>query len=89
MTCVRADGRLTLAKLVELPAGIVIVSGVVAAKTTSSVTVRGTTCLVPASRTKPVLGVPTIVRDLEVGGVVTMACTQVGGQLTLKAVAER
>ncbi len=90
MTCVRANGKLTLAKLVEKPAGVIIVSGAVTATTSGSVTVRGVTCLVPANRPKPVLGVPTIIKGATtVGGLVTMACVQVGDRLTVSALAER
>jgi hypothetical protein len=89
MTCVRVNGQLTVAKIVEKPAGVVIVSGVVAKKGPGSITVRGVTCLVPANRKKPVLGVPTIIKDAEVGSLATMSCTQVGGDLQLKAIADR
>ena len=90
MTCVRANGKLTVAKLVEKPAGVIIVSGAVTATTSSSVTVRGVTCLVPGNRKKPVLGMPTIIKGAAtVGGLITMACTQVGDRLTVSALAER
>jgi hypothetical protein len=89
MTCVRnADGRLALAKLFEKPSGLVLVSGTVSAKTAASVTVRKVTCLVPPNR-KPVLGVPTIIREVEIGGQVVIACSpNAAGKLTVSAISE-
>lgn len=88
MTCTRLAGRLVLAKLLEKPAGAVIVSGTVSAKTATSVTVRGVTCLVPPNR-KPVLGVPTIIKGVALGENVLIACTQLGGQLRLMGLSSR
>jgi hypothetical protein len=90
MTCVRnANGQLALTKLFEKPSGVVIVVGTVSAKTATSVTVRNVSCLIPPNR-KPVLGVPTIIREVEVGGQVVIACSpNAAGRLTMTAVSSQ
>jgi hypothetical protein len=89
MTCVRANGQLNFAKLFELPTGLVLASGTVSAKTATSVTVRKVTCLIPPNRTR-MLGMPTIIREVEVGGQIVIACSpNSAGKLTVTAVADR
>jgi len=91
MACLRQQGQLAVTALTELHphAGqTILVLGNVSAKSTSSITVAGVTCTL-ARNTKPLPGMPTFLKGVDVGDHVLMACTQVGGTFVLTGVADR
>lgn len=91
MACLREQGQPALTAMVELrphPGQTIVVAGPVTNVSRGSLTVAGITCLVPPNRTKPVLGMPAIIKDVAIGESVLMACTQAGGALKLTGVAD-
>ncbi len=62
LSCVRSNGRLVVASVVERPAGAVIVRGAVSA-TDNSITIRGVTCTFSVSGSpNPRIMMPTTIR---------------------------
>jgi hypothetical protein len=85
MTCVRANGRLVMARIVERPGGAEIVRGTVTGATTNSITIRGTTCTFTVTGSpNPRIMMPTTIR----GDQALMACLRANGQHVLTAAAE-
>jgi len=85
LTCVRSNGRLVVARVVERPAGAVIVRGAVTTATDNSITIRGTTCTFSVTGfPNPRIMAPTTIR----GDQALMACVRANGQLVLTAAAE-
>jgi hypothetical protein len=81
--CVRANGRLVVASVVERPAGAVVVRGAVNA-TENSITIRGVTCTFSVSGPpNPRIMAPTTIR-----GQGLMACLRANGQNVLSAATE-
>jgi hypothetical protein len=93
MACLRANGQLVLTAAAELkphPGQVILISGPVSAKSTTSITVSGITCFF-ARTTKPLPGMPIWIKEVDagVGDSVLMACTAQGGHLVATGVTNR
>jgi hypothetical protein len=91
MACLRANGQNVLSAATELTphsGQLVLISGNVSAVTSGAITVNGVTCRLAASG-KPLPGMPTWFRGVDVGDAVLMACTSVGGHLVATGVTDR
>jgi hypothetical protein len=83
LSCVRSNGRLVVASVVERPAGAMVVRGAVSA-TDNSITVRGVTCTFTTTGSpNPRIMMPTTIR-----GQGLMACLRANGQNVLTAATE-
>jgi hypothetical protein len=91
MACLRANGQLVVSAAAELTphsGQVILISGNVSAVSASGVTVSGVTCRVPATG-KPLPGMPTWFKGVDVGDIVVMACTSVNGHMVATGVAGR
>ncbi len=83
LCCVRANGRLVVASIIERPAGAVVVRGAVSA-TDNSITIRGVTCTFSVTGSPN----PRIMAPTRIDGQGLMACLRANGQLVLSAATE-
>ncbi len=92
MACLRANGQNVLSAATELTphsGRVILVSGNVGAVSSTSITVNGVMCFLARSTTKPLPGVPAIIKGVGVGDTVLMECTSVDGHLVATGVADR
>jgi hypothetical protein len=84
LTCVRSNGRLVVASVLERPAGAVVVRGPVGNTTETSITIRGVTCTLGVTTPpNPRMQMPTTIR-----GQALMACLRANGQNVIAAATE-
>jgi hypothetical protein len=89
MACLRANGQLALTAAAELTpqtGRVVLISGNVSSVTASAITVSGVTCQIVTSGRKPLPGMPTIIRGVDPGDSVFLACAAIGGHLVATSV---
>jgi hypothetical protein len=93
MACLRENGQRVLtaaAQLTPHPGSVVLVTGPVSALGSGSITVSGITCALAGRTTKPVLGMPTVIKDdVEVGDNVMLVCREIDGQLVTTGLIDR
>jgi hypothetical protein len=92
LACLRAEGNTGVTAFTELkphPGQVVLVSGDVSGKTATSVTVSGLTCSFAGTGSKPLPGMPTFIKNVDVGDHVLVACTLLSGHFVLTGVGGR
>jgi hypothetical protein len=92
MACLRANGQNVVTAAAELTphtGRVVLISGNVSSVTAGSITVSGVTCQLVTSSRKPLPGMPTIIKGVDPGDSVLLACTAIGGHLVATGVTDR